>query len=325
MFRLFCIFLAVFVIETIAIAMDYRLLTTGDFPSWSPDDARIAYSEGGSIKIIDADGSGDVIELVKGGNARVPDWSPDGSMIVFISDKSGNDEIWVVKSDGTGEPIKLTNCEKHIWGDNPDPMAGDLPTWSPDGGSVVFWSGWGLGAPGFKTIPFDAANPGDEKEIKILIDAESEGRLSFSPDGSMIAYDAEVFQNRDIWMANANGTGRRRLTDDEFEDLHPDWVSKRQFAVQIVFVSDRETGQRNLWLMDASGGEPVMLTEKRKSGEYKHPCWSNDGTRIAFGFNNELWIASQLPKDILGYAVSTNGSIIATWGKLKGIAETVTP
>jgi Tol biopolymer transport system component len=126
-------------------------------------------------------------------------------------------------------------------------------------------------------------------------------------------------------MANADGTKRQRLTNDEAQDLHPDWMSKRQFAVQVVFVSDRETGRRNLWLMDVSGGEPIMLTEKRPNGEYGHPCWSNDGAKIAFTFNNEIWIVSQLPEDVVGRAVSSKGKLTATWGKLKNIGGAVIP
>jgi Tol biopolymer transport system component len=320
MLRLSSVFLVMLVFGTTVVATEYTFLTQGDFPAWSPDDAKIAFSEGGSIKIINADGSGDVVDLVKDGNARAPAWSPDGSMIAFTWDESGNDEIWLVKTTGGEDPFRLTDCQERRWLDS-DPMSGDFPTWSPDGKLVIFWSGWGLGAPGFKTIPFDDNNPDGEKDMKILIDANSEAELSFSPDGTKIVYDGEVQENRDIWIANADGTKRQRLTNDEAEDLHPDWAPKRQFAVQIVFVSNRKTGQRDLWLTDVSGGEPILLTEEMRSGEYKYPCWSNDGTRIAFTFDNEIWIASQLPKDIIGYAVNIRDGLTTTWGKLKSIIE----
>lgn len=37
-----------------------------------------------------------------------PYWSPDGSRIVFVSDRSGADEIWVINADGSGL-LRLTN------------------------------------------------------------------------------------------------------------------------------------------------------------------------------------------------------------------------
>lgn len=58
-----------------------------------------------------------------------PAWSPVGSKVLFVSNESGNDELYTISIDGTNTN-RLTDTqawEKH-------------PTWSPDGGQVVFFS-----------------------------------------------------------------------------------------------------------------------------------------------------------------------------------------
>jgi TolB protein len=64
------------------------------------------------------------------GIAYDPAWSPISEQIVFVSDDSGNDEIWVINRDGSGA-VQLTRnnweWDKH-------------PSWSPDGTKIAFWS-----------------------------------------------------------------------------------------------------------------------------------------------------------------------------------------
>ncbi len=69
------------------------------------------------------------------GDEYDPAWSPSGERIAFVSNHTGNDEIWSVRADGT-DPLQLT------WND----WEWDKrPSWSPDGGQIVFYSnrsGW---------------------------------------------------------------------------------------------------------------------------------------------------------------------------------------
>ena len=59
-----------------------------------------------------------------------PAWSPRGDMIAFVSEKTGNDEIWVIKVDGSEEKQLTHNTWE--WD--------KFPTWSPDGSKIAFWS-----------------------------------------------------------------------------------------------------------------------------------------------------------------------------------------
>ena len=67
-------------------------------------------------------------------NDTDPQWSPDGSRIAFVSDRSGreyddshNKDVWVISADGGA----LTKISDHAFDD-------DLPRWSPDGKQILF-------------------------------------------------------------------------------------------------------------------------------------------------------------------------------------------
>jgi Tol biopolymer transport system component len=84
------------------------------FPDISPDMTKIVYSQmnfqtfKSEIHIMNADGTGDML-LAQGGNiTENAKWSPDGSKILFQTDRTGNFEIFVMNADGSN-PQNLTN------------------------------------------------------------------------------------------------------------------------------------------------------------------------------------------------------------------------
>lgn len=65
------------------------------------------------------------------GMAYDPTWSPTSEQIAFVSNNSGNDEIWVIHRDGS-DARQLTRDDYNWWDKH--------PSWSPDGSKIVFWS-----------------------------------------------------------------------------------------------------------------------------------------------------------------------------------------
>ena len=130
------------------------------------------------------------------------------SKIAFMSNRNGNDEIYVMNTDGT-EQTRLTN--------NTDDDRS--PSWSPDGAKIAFVSG-----DIFTNVEIYVMNA-DETEQKNLTDnPASDSWLSWSPDGKKIAFvSGDIFVNVDIYVMNADGTEQIRLTNNTDEDLALSW------------------------------------------------------------------------------------------------------
>jgi len=142
--------------------------------SWAiaPDGKRAVFGARGDVFTVPAK-SGITRNLTQSSNAhdRSVEWSPDGKYISFISDRTGEDEIYIQNQNGLEEAIQLT--------DNSDTYKYD-PVWSPDS-KYLLW--------GDKKARLNVLNVGTFK-VKTIYEADDwEIRdYTWSPDSRWIAF-----------------------------------------------------------------------------------------------------------------------------------------
>ena len=127
----------------------YRMVFVSD-PQLSPDGKQIAYVKTGieektkeyrsTIWIVPADGSGKPRPFTSGPKRDTsPRWSPDGTKLAFVSDRTDEKQIWIMETLG-GEALQLTTMRRGASG----------PSWSPDSKRICF------------TAPVNPEDPPDE-------------------------------------------------------------------------------------------------------------------------------------------------------------------
>src|SRR5690349_736627 len=80
----------------------------------------------------------------------------------------------------------------------------------------------------------------------------------------------------DIWIANDNGSGAQRLTDNKARDVYPRFSPDGNW---IAFSSNRD-GNYDVFVIPATGGKPRQLTYH--SADDNVVGWSPDGKKILF-------------------------------------------
>lgn len=253
-------------------------------PHWSPDGTEIRFvsnlGDGPEIWTIRADGSGlRRLTVGLGGvghlAAFMPQRSPVADQIVYASDKSGADELWLWTGDGLPDR-QLTTFGARI----------EAFAWAPDGSRLaVAASSRGT----FDIYLVDLATGGTRR---ITRHDDYEVYPQFTPDGSRLLY---VRLNADwtdhtVISVDLNGGDERVLVEDrDFFDYH----YGREFGYPLVspdgsaflFRSHR-SGWQNIWAMRVDGsGEPWPVALAR--ADQYDPAWSPDGTRVAYIENHD--------------------------------------
>ena len=113
-------------------------------------------------------------------------------------------------------------------------------------------------------------------------DALGDSAPSWSADSTKLAFSSDETGNQDIYVMNADGTGRVKLTDREAKDTEPSWSPDGEW---IAFLS-RTQGKTDIHRVRSDGTGLSTLT-KFPAQLYSRPIWSPDGTKIAFTSNRD--------------------------------------
>ena len=206
-------------------------------------------------------------------SSTAPAWSPDGTRLAFLSDRSDKRQIYVIDPHG-GEAERLTSVEEGV----------SSFAWAPDGRTIAFAS----------TEPQSASSKDREKKYGEfqIVDADKRqthlflltvatsatrqltsgpftvGRYAWSPDGTRIAFDHQINTSpgssgtADISIVTVADGVTRDLVTQEGPDTHPVWSPD---GSQIAF----ETSMANpayyyanhpIAIVAATGGSPIAVT-----------------------------------------------------------------
>jgi|AntRauTorckE6833_2_1112554.scaffolds.fasta_scaffold00149_11 Tol biopolymer transport system component/chitodextrinase len=182
-------------------------------PSWSPKGDKLALegfstSEISDIFTVNIDGSLlqniTNTETISEGN---PDWSPDGSQLVYISNEFSSTEIILINADGTGIK-RLTNSKNNSLD----------PEWSPDGQRIAFTHL--VDSVGLK---IHIMNKDGSNVSKLTVGMGSERSPSWSPDGSRMVYSREDDGVSNIYIYSVDVSDIVSSSNTPSDDEDPHW------------------------------------------------------------------------------------------------------
>ena len=193
-----------------------------------------------------------------------PRWSPDGSRLAFLSERTAKDklQLYVMPADG-GEPTKLTALDNGV----------SAIAWAPDGARLAFVSAVG----GYK-------EPEGEDEKRKSRPARVITSVKYRFNGEGFIYDRRPH----VFVVSLDGASPTQITDGDFIDADPTWSPDGE---SLVFASARHGARddddaSDLWRVPAKGGTPQRLTAT--AGPVMLPAFSPDGRAIAFLARAEL-------------------------------------
>ena len=204
----------------------------------------------------------DIIGVLSGGLPGIAQ-----TQIAYVSNKTGNKEIWVMDYDGANQHQLSTLKSISL-----------TPRWSPDASRIAFTC----------YVPFR----GITSAQICIYSTESNHLISFpryrgtnaapawSPDGSELAFMSSQGGDPEIYVSDINGGHLHRVTFAAGVNTSPTWNPKT--GKQIVFVSDR-AGTPVLYLSDSDGSN-VQKIDLPDMGYVIDPSWSPNGQLVAFSW-----------------------------------------
>jgi tricorn protease len=238
-----------------------------------------------------------------GAHDKWPRWSPDGSRIAFISDRSGEEEVWVVAQDGLKPAEQLTTGGRAMR---------YAPEWSPDGKYIAF---------GDKDGKVWVLTIADKKLVEVADSKRGQVQdYTWSPKGNYLAFtmqDDISVASIYVWSSKENQL--RRVTTGTFSEFNPAWdpqgnylyyLSTREFAplisnAEFNYAANKNTGVFAIALRkDVKHPFPAESDEVTitKEGEQKKPEEAKPPADMTIDFDGIESRAARVPVEPNNYA-----------------------
>ncbi|HLK51232.1 MAG TPA: DPP IV N-terminal domain-containing protein [Bryobacteraceae bacterium] len=186
-----------------------------------------------------------------------------GTKIIFVSNRSGHKEVWMMDWDGSNQRQVTQFKSLSI-----------MPAISPDGSKIAFTS-YVRGNPGIFLFSVDPI-----RQLNFYNQVASLNETpDFTPDGKQIVYSSSASGWAQIYIANLDGSNLRRISSSRAIEVEPKVNPKT--GAEMVFVSGR-SGPQQIYKMNMDGADVERLTPGE--GEASNPSWNPDGQHIAFSW-----------------------------------------
>jgi tricorn protease len=256
-------------------------------PDISPDGKLVAFTYLGDVWVVDTAGGIARPVTMHEKHDFCPVFSPDGKRIAFSSNRHGSYDVFVVSVHG-GRPERLTF-------DSADDFVND---WSPDGQSILFTSNRGTNFPTRQDLYTVPVKGGKARRVSAF-----EGKDGvFSPLGDQIAYVRgpgtwyrKYYQgssNDDIWLANADGSNNRRMTNHPGQDTSPMFAPDGKTLFYVSDVLGAPGALANIVRQPLGGASPPELVTNHKEDSVRRARLSRGGDWIVYECGADLWVVS---------------------------------
>lgn len=187
-----------------------------------------------------------------------------GTHIVFVSDRSGSKEIWVMNWDGTDQR-QLTKYGSIT----------SFPSASPDGRMVAFTT-YASGQPAIQIFSLSSGRKLPFYNQRASLNSF----VTFTPDSKRVIFSSTTGGGpAQLYMANIDGSGFHRITASGAIEVEAKINPKT--GADLVDVSGR-SGLPQIYQMSLEGTDVHRLSAG--TGEATNPSWSPDGVHLSFAW-----------------------------------------
>jgi tricorn protease len=227
----------------------------------SPDGSSLAVDSRGEIFIVPAETDiGEKVQVTRSARReRFQQFSPDGKSIGYISDESGDEEVWV-RDIAAGTRRQLSRLESYKTGFS----------WAPDSSRIAFVGNNRL-------FEIDVAT-GQQRELAYNI-AGGYALAEYSPDGKWLIYTrSDDDQNSDVYLFDIAASREYNVTQNPFRDIGgavtPDGKT-------LVFISARNAGVNHLFAVSLARltedpDDPLVRARRRPGGGQNNNANNNN-------------------------------------------------
>lgn len=177
--------------------------------------------------------------------------------IVFVSDRNGNDEIYVMNTDGASQKRLTSNVTMDY-----------SPQLSRDGQKIAYVSEMG------GVLQVDIMDSDGGNVVKPPANSGNMRNPHWCPQSERVSFITDMEGQIDVYVMNSDGTDMLKVTDDNLVEDLGNWSPNAEWVVYAI----SEGEDMGVYMRNPRGVDVIQLTQTQDSG----PVWAPVGSLIAY-------------------------------------------